>query len=60
MKTVKMSVEKQILKAIEEYMNYFSNDLKLCQNTNLVQMAEQMIWNEMKNVYYWGKVGAKS
>lgn len=25
--------------------------LKLCQNTNLVQMAEQMISNELKNVF---------
>lgn len=28
MKSVNISVEKQILKAIEEYMNSFSNDFK--------------------------------
>lgn len=51
MKSKYISVEKQILKAIEEYMNYFSNDFKTmpkyksCPNGR----ADDLKW--MKNIF---------
>lgn len=60
-KSVKISVEKQILKAIEEYINYFLNYFKTiskyksCPNGR----ADDLKWNE-KYLYYWGEVGTKS